>query len=153
MIQVGRHQVCGYETEWIRSGLQKAAERSGRTDFPFLDDVYDSIVHYMEFKCPLRLLPIEKLNDRIAHMLKRIGCEHIARALPPMAPPITISLEEAAFSAGENYELGFFANLKSEIVQARKSGASALVFEDVRASVCILNKREEWDDSCEEIER
>ena len=153
VLQVGRHQVCGYDTEWIRLGLMRAAKRADREDFPFIDDIYDSIVHYMEHKCPLRLLKIEKLIERITFMLKRIGCEHIARALPAMAPPLTISLEEAALSAGENYELGFFLNLKTEIMQAKKAGASALVFDDVKSSVCILTQKEGWDQACEELEK
>lgn len=153
VLQVGRHQVCGYQTEWIRVGLEKAASRAGREAFPFLDDIYDSIVHYLEHKCSLRLMPVEKLNERIYYMLKRIGCEHIARALPPMAPPITISLEDAAREAGDNYELGFFTHLKSEIQEAKLTGAAALVFDDVRSSVCILTKKEEWDEHCDTLER
>jgi len=153
VIQVGRHQVCGYDTEFIRNGLLQAAVGAGRSDFPFLDDVYDSILHYLEFKCPLRLLPNEKLNERISYMLKRIGCEHIARALPKLAPSITISLEEAAINAGDSYELGFFTNLKTEIQEARSTGAEAVVFEDVKSSVCILTKREEWDEKCEVMEK
>ena len=134
-------------------GLQHAAERAGREDFPFLDDVYDAIVHYMQHKCPLRLLPVEKLVERIGFMLKRMGCEHIAMALPPMAPPITISLEQAAHEAGENYELGFFANLKSAVHEAKQAGAAALVFEDVRSSVRIVTRKKEWDQSCEDLEK
>ena len=101
VLQVGRHQVCGYQTDWIRVGLEKAASRAGREAFPFLDDIYDSIVHYLEHKCSLRLMPVEKLNERIYYMLKRIGCEHIARALPPMAPPIAPPVWSRANCIGE----------------------------------------------------
>jgi hypothetical protein len=153
VLQVGKYQVCGYDTDWIKVGLENAAERAGQTDFPFIEDIYDSIVHYLEHKCPLRLLPVEQLNERIVFMLKRIGCEHIAKALPLMAPPITISLEEAAFEAGDNFELGFFANLKSEIDDAKRAGAAAVIFEDVIKSVCILTKKEEWDESCDQLEK
>ena len=144
--------MCGYETTWIRDGLQSAAQRADREDFPFLEDIYDSIVHYMEHKCPLRLLPIENLLERISYMLKRIGMEHIARALPAMAPPITISLEESAHAAGDNFELGFFTTLKQEISEAKKAGAAALVFDDVKESVCILTNKQAWDQCCEELE-
>lgn len=153
VLQVGRHQVCGYETDWIRMGLEQAVERAGCKDFPFIDDIYDSIVHYMEHKCPLRLLPVEKLNQRIIHMLKRIGCEHLAKAMPTVAPPITISLEDAAKQAGENYELGFFSNLKEEIQEAKSTGAAALVFDDVKTSVRILKQRDQWDESCDSLEQ
>lgn len=153
VLQVGRYQVCGYETDWIRQGLMRAAQRAGRSDFPFIDDIYDSIIYYLEHKCPLRLLPVEKLIERIAYMLKRIGCEHIAKALPRMSPAITISLEEAATEAGDNFELGFFTHLKDFIVEAKEKGAPAIVFEDVKNSVRILSRRDEWDESCEHLER
>lgn len=152
VLQVGRHQVCGYKTDWIRAGLEQAAVRAGQKDFPFVEDVYDAIVYYLENKCSLRLLPVEALNQRIVHMLKRIGCEHIARAVTSMAPPITLSLEEAAQQAGEQYELGFFNVLKQEIKDAKDSGAAAVIFEDVKKSVCILKNTEQWDESCTELE-
>jgi len=152
VLQVGKHHICGYDTEWIRQGLIHGAQKAGRTDFPFIEDVYDSIVHYLEHKCPLRLMSIEKLMQRIRFMLKRIGCEHIANAIPTMAPSITISLEEAASDLDQNYELGFFANLKSEIDHAKETGACALIFEDVKESVRKIMHKENWDNECVKLE-
>jgi len=152
VLQVGRHHVTGYDTSWIRNGLARASERAGRDDFPFLDDIYDGVVHYLENKCPLRLLPIEKLNDRIRYMLQRIGYEPVARALTAMAPPITVSLETAAEEAGETFELGFFNRLKEEIKSVREVGAEAIYFSEVKESVKMLKQTEKWNDECDALE-
>ena len=90
--------------------------------------------------------------ERIVFMLKRIGCELIAKALPRMSPPVTISLEEAAMQAGDNFELGFFTHLKTAIKEVKQEGAPAIVFEDVKRSVCILSRRDTWDERCEKLE-
>jgi len=152
VLQVGRHHVTGYDTLWIKTGIQDASRIAGREDLPFIDDIYDAVVHYLENKCPLRMLPIEQLNHRIRHMLKRIGCEPIAEALPPMAPAITVSLEVAAKQAGETFELGFFNHLKDEIHELKISGAESIYFSEVKESVRMLKQADEWNTECETLE-
>ena len=61
VLQIGRHQVAGYDTGWIDIALQRAAKSCDRSDFPFIDDIRDGILHYLEHKCPWRVLPIEDL--------------------------------------------------------------------------------------------
>ncbi|MBK1791462.1 hypothetical protein [Persicirhabdus sediminis] len=151
VLQVGRHQVSGYDTEWIRESIITAAELSGRDDFPFADDLHSGILHYLEHNCPLQLLKIEDLHKRIQHMLTRIGHQPMAEVLPRRAPAIEISLRDAAESAGNGYELAFFDHLQKEIGELKSYGVSMIEFNDVRHSVMVLRGQEKWNDSCDQL--
>jgi hypothetical protein len=152
VLQVGHYQVTGYSTQWIRKAIEQAAARAQQEEFAFTEDIYEGVIHYLEHKCSLRLLKIEDLYKRLAHMLSRIGYGSIANALVPIAPPITISLERAARDAGTGYELAFFKELQDELHQLKKTGAHDVYFSHVEECIQILKQTETWDDSCKELE-
>lgn len=137
-LQVGRQQVAGYGTGWIEESLNRAAASCGRTDCPFLNDIRNGILHYLEKRCSLKVLPLEDLFERMRGMLCKIGCDEIARHLVPLAPPITVSLIEPARKAGDGFELVFFQLLKDEIELLKNSGAESIRFCDVDESVQLL---------------
>ena len=86
VLQVGNHQIVGYGVDWIETALNRASVAADRDDFPFINDIRDGIVHYLENKCPLRLLPIEDLYARMSRMLERIGCAAISDHLKILTP-------------------------------------------------------------------
>ena len=51
VLQVGRHQVTGYDTAWLRETIMRGAVAAEREDFPFIDDLMEGIIHYLENKC------------------------------------------------------------------------------------------------------
>jgi hypothetical protein len=152
VLQVGRYQVTGYSTHWIRKAIEQAAVRAHQDDFAFTEDIYEGVIHYLENKCSLRLLKIEDLYKRISHMLSRIGYEQIAKAIIPVAPPVTISLERAARDAGDGYELAFFKELQDELFELKQTGATDVYFSHVEECVCILKQANNWNDECKELE-
>ncbi|MFC4993060.1 hypothetical protein [Rubritalea tangerina] len=152
VLQVGRYQVTGYSTQWIRTAIEQAAQRAHQDDFAFTDDVYEGVIHYLEHKCTLRMLKLEDLYKRLSHMLSRIGYGSIANALEPVAPPVTISLERAARDAGDGYELAFFRELQTELVELKKTGAIDVYFSHVEECVHILKRTDTWNESCKELE-
>lgn len=152
VLQVGRYQVTGYSTHWIRIAIEEAAERAQQEEFAFVEDIYEGVIHYLEHKCALRLLKLEDLYKRIAFMLSRIGYGSIANALQPIAPPVTISLERAARDAGEGYELAFYKELQNELFNLKDTGATEVYFSHVEECVHILSRTEEWDTRCEDLE-
>ena len=76
-LQIGRHQVIDYDTACLSDALRRAAQAAEREDFPFVEDIRSGIVQYLETKCPLRLLPIADLFERMRKMLLKIGFESI----------------------------------------------------------------------------
>ncbi|WP_018970319.1 hypothetical protein [Rubritalea marina] len=153
ILQIGRYQVTGYSTQWIRTAIEQAAQRAHQYDFAFTEDIYEGIIHYMEHKCSLRLLQIEDLYKRIAHMLNRIGYGTIANALEPVAPPVTISLERAAQDAGDGFELAFYSSLQHELKELKDTGAIDVYFSDVKEGVQVLaGNPEDWNAQCQELE-
>ena len=122
VLQIGNHQVVGYDTAWIDEALMRAAAMSDRQDFPFFEDIRDGILHYLEHRCSLRLLPIEDLYARMRSMLIRLGCDAIAKNLTILAPPVTVSLIRSAHKAGNGFELLFFSQLSEEIEQLVQAG-------------------------------
>ena len=152
VIQVGDYQVTNYDTFWIRRAIQNAANRANHPQFAFVDDVYEGIVYYLENKCPLRLLQLEALFDRIRHTLKRIGCEVIANALKVEAPAVTISLERAAIDAANGFELAFYQILQTEMSNLKKLGAQEVFFGDIKESILVLRQTKEWTEDCAQLE-
>jgi len=151
-LQIGRHQVLDYDISWLDEALQRAAHAADHEDFPFLDDIRNGVEQYLESKCPLRLLQLEELFERVKRMLIMIGCESIAAKLVPMAPPITVSLVEAAMEAGNGFELAFFETLRSELAELRAAGAGQIYFTGLRESSLILRGSEKWNKHCEKLQ-
>ncbi|MGB0992297.1 MAG: hypothetical protein ACPG32_07480 [Akkermansiaceae bacterium] len=151
VLQIGRHQVTGYGTAWLKETIIQGAEKAERDDFPFVDDLLEGILHYLENKCPLRVLTIEDLHARMRRMLERIGCEAIAMELPLLAPPVTLSLLRAAKEAGNGFELAFFNQIHDEIEDLKIHGCRELRFTGTRDCVKELRGVKRWTSPCETL--
>ena len=151
VLQIGRHQVSGYGTEWLRESIILGAEAAEREDFPFIEDLLEGILHYLENKCPLRVITIEELHSRMRRMLERIGCDAIARTLPLISPPVTLSLIRAAKEAGNGFELAFFNRIHDEIEELRMHGVKELRFTGTRDCVKMLRGVDRWTPPCEQL--
>lgn len=152
-LQIGRYQVIDYDTAWIDAALRRAACAADHEDFPFLEDIRSGIEKYLETKCPLKLLHLEDLYDRMRRMLVKIGCERIAEKLEPLAPPVTVSLVRAAIEAGNGFELAFFERLRAELTELRDSGAEEIRFTGLKESALILRGTDKWNKHCEAMHR
>ncbi|WP_193214208.1 hypothetical protein [Luteolibacter marinus] len=150
-IQVGRYQVIHYDTSWLSVALRRAASAAERHDFPFVDEIRLGIEQYLETKCPLQLLPLQDLFERMRHMLVRIGCESIAEKLEPLAPPVTLSLVRFANEAGNGFELAFFGRLRNELAHLHESGAEEIRFTGLSDAALALSGSEKWDHRCDQI--
>ena len=150
-LQVGRYQVIDYDTTWLDDALRRAALAADHADFPFVADIRGGIVKYLETKCPLKLLPLEELYDRMRRMLVVIGCGFIADKLEPLAPPLTVSLVRAAVEAGNGFELAFFATLGAELRDLRAAGAEQIHFSGQRESTLILRGTAKWNTHCDKL--
>lgn len=151
VLQVGRQQVTGYGTQWLRDTIIRGAQAAEREDFPFVDDLLEGILHYLENKCSLRVLTVEELHARVRRMLERIGCEAIAQTLPLLAPPVTLSMVRAAKEAGNGFELAFFNQIHDEIEDLKLHGVEELRFTGTRDCVKILRGVTRWTSPCEKL--
>ena len=151
MLQVGRQQVTGYGTQWLRETIIRAAAAAQRDDFPFVDDLLKGILHYLENKCSLRVLTVEELHGRVRRMLEKIGCEAIAKTLPLTAPPVTLSLARAAKEAGNGFELVFFNKIHDEIEDLKRHGVEELHFTGTRECVKLLRGVTRWTTPCDQL--
>ena len=131
--------------------LRRAARAANHEDFPFVADIRSGIVKYLETKCPLKLLHLEDLYDRMRRMLVKIGCECIAEKLEPLAPPVTVSLVRAAMEAGNGFELAFFETLRRELRELRAAGAEEIRFTGLRESALILRGTAKWNKHCDSL--
>jgi hypothetical protein len=150
-LQIGRYQVIDYDTAWLDDALYRAAAAAEHEDFPFVADIRSGIVRYLETKCPLKLLHLEDLFERMRKMLVKIGCERIAEKLEPLAPPVTVSLVRAAMEAGNGFELAFFETLRVELAELRSVGAEEIRFTGLRESSLILRGTAKWNKHCETL--
>jgi hypothetical protein len=148
-LQIGRYQVIDYDTAWLDNALIRAARAADHEDFPFVADIRSGVVKYLETKCPLKLLQLEELFDRVRKMLVKIGCERIAEKLQPLAPPVTVSLVRAAMEAGNGFELAFFETLRGELIDLRAAGAEQICFTGLRESSLILRGSNKWNKRCD----
>ena len=151
VLQVGKQQVTGYDTQWIRESLTRASNTEENRDLPFIDELINGILHYLENKCALSIVSIETIHARICNMLKRVGLEAMADALPLLAPPITISLKDFAQRAGNGFELAFFNELHDEIEDLRIHGVETINFTHSEDCVKILKNSSRWTNSCKSL--
>jgi hypothetical protein len=151
VLQVGRYQVNCYDSHWIREALRRAMERAEREDFPFVDEICDGIFHYLENKCSLRLLPLPALFEKMRRMLEQIGCENIAQALQPWAPPVQVSLLRLVEENECSVELSLFPLLRREIDELSAAGAHQISVWQVRESVMRIRQTQKWDQACERL--
>ena len=84
-------------------------------------------------------------------MLVKIGCERIAEKLEPLAPPLIVSLIEAANAAGNGFELAFFERIRAELAELHRAGAEVIRFTGLRESTLILRGEEKWNKRCEAL--
>jgi hypothetical protein len=150
-LQIGRYQVIDYDTSWLDVALIRAARAADHEDFPFAPDIRSGIVKYLETKCPLKLLHLEDLFDRMRKMLVKIGCERIAEKLELLSPPVTVSLVRAAMEAGNGFELAFFETIRLELAALHAAGAEEIRFVDLRQSSLILRGGSKWNQKCEDL--
>ncbi len=148
-LQIGRYQVLDYDTTWLDDALRRAAVAADHIDFPFVEEICDGIVQYLETKCPLRLLQLDDLYARLRLMLVKIGCTPIAEKLEPLAPPVTVSLVRVAMEVGNGFELAFFESLRCELASPRCAGVEEIRFVGLRQSVLVLRGTQHWNKSCE----
>jgi hypothetical protein len=140
-----------YDTAWLAVALRRAATAAERHDFPFVDEIRMGLEKYLETKCPLNLLPLPDLFDRMRHMLVRIGCESIAEKLEPLAPPVPLSLVRLAKEAGNGFELAFYGLLRDELAELRNAGAEEIRFTGLKEAAQVLSAAEKWDQSCDAL--
>jgi hypothetical protein len=150
-LQIGRYQVIDYDTAWLDDALRRAANAADHEDFPFITDIRSGIEQYLETKCPLRLLQLEDLFERMRMMLVKIGWESIAEKLELLAPPMTVSLVRTAMEAGNGFELAFFETLRVELAELRAAGAEEIRFTGLRESSLILRGSGKWNKQCEQL--
>ena len=148
-LQIGPHQVLDYDTVWLEDALRRAARAADREDFPLVTEIRNGVELYLENQCSLRLLHLGDLFERMRKMLVKIGCERIAEKLEPLAPPLTVSLVEAARSAGNGFELAFFETVRAELSQLREAGAEDIRFTGLRESAMILRGKSKWSRQCD----
>lgn len=159
VIQIGHHHVVGYETDWIDRALNRAARRCNREDFPFISDIRNGVIHYLENRCTLQVLPIEKLYDRMKAMLIRIGCQAIADNLQIICPPVKLSLSHLARNCQSGarghgsggYELVFHNILRKEIAFLRRQGVEEVHLSGSRKCTRLLNSCDTWNPACEQF--
>ncbi|MBK1834914.1 hypothetical protein [Roseibacillus ishigakijimensis] len=153
ILQVGNHQIVGYEVDWIETALRRASLAADRDDFPFIEEVRDGVIYYLEHKCSLRLLPIEDLYGRMRHMLDKIGCSAIARELRVLTPPLTLSLARTARKIPAGFELGFFQELRKLLDEVHQLGAEEVRFTEIQEATLLLAGTRDWDSRCEKMQR
>ncbi len=150
-IQIGPYQVLDYDTAWLEDAIMRAAKAADHEDFPMVEEIRNGVDLYLENKCPLRLLHLEDLYERVRNMLVKIGCGPIAEKLQPLAPPVTVSLVNAATAAGNGFELAFFETLRSELSELREAGAEKIHFTGLRESAQILRGTHKWTKHCDAL--
>lgn len=150
-LQIGSQQVFDYDTAWLETALHRAAHAAEVEDFPFAADIRSGVIRYLETRCPLQLMPISDLYDRMRRMLVKIGCQHIADHLQPLAPPITFCLHRLALGAGRGFEIGFFSALLDELDRLRIAGVEEIRFTGLRECVMELRGQTQWTNDCQSL--
>ena len=145
-LKIGNHCIQDYDTSWIKTALERMAKKSQQSDFP-IEEIYQGIQIYLKEKCQSPAIEIEELFQKIRMILNNIHCQHLAKNLQNLTPPLTFSLLLQFQRAQNTYELGFFYQLQ-EITSFSRYGAEILQFTQIDQCVKALNGRERWSKKC-----
>ncbi len=145
-LQIGRYQVSQYDESWLRDAIVSAGQAANHDMDVLVDDLVSGVNHYLEHRCPKRVLKVESLIDRISLMLDQVGLSAVAQELPAAAPPVTIALDELAKEG--RYELAFFGTLRNDIEDLREHGVSELRFTGMREAIFALTGAARWSPRC-----
>lgn len=116
-----------------------------RDDFPFVDEICQGIFHYLENKCPLRMMPLPALYDKMRRMLEQIGCETIATQLKPLAPPVHVCLLRLIQEHDCSFEMALYPLLRKEIDELYAAGANEIRFLHIKECAMHIRGVEKWD--------
>lgn len=138
-LQSGNCLVTGYDLSWLQAVLQEAAQEAG-VKLPFVQEVAQGILLYLEEECPLYTMPLEYLFGRIRKLLREIGLLRVADHLHPQLPPVNIELDELA---GENpLPLFFYTALRERMDTLREMGMTTYRFSGAQRCSLVLGHRQ-----------
>lgn len=137
-LQTGQCVVADYDQQWIEDVLREAAREAGVT-LPFVHEVAEGVLAYLEKKCPLKALPLEYLFARMSHLLCEIGLPLIAEHLHPQLPPVDIELD--AMAGEDPLPLFFYTKLKQRMDDLRRLGMTTYRFSGAHRCSLMLGSR------------
>lgn len=147
ILKIGKYYIMSYDEQWLSDAFDKAAKAMGGDVTPFKQDLLAGVMSYLEKVCPLQVLPIEELFEKIRTMLRNVGLSHLACGLITASPPIALNLGEMA--ARCPMPLFFFHTLKEELTELRHSGVESCAFSGIRECVMTLENSHRWTRHCQ----
>lgn len=138
LLQNGHCVVADYDVDWIASVLQDAAQSAG-VRLPFVREVAQAVMIFLQEQCPMRVVPLEYLFSRMRKMLDDIGMSLVALHLRTQTPPVDIDLDSLAHE--KPLPLFFYTELQRRMDELKRMGMNTYRFTGRKGCSLMLGSR------------
>jgi hypothetical protein len=135
---------CSAETVTI----ELMGDASSVLDPQVVREAAAAVVHFFKEELGRETVSVAEFSAALERALKMFGYEVVTTALERGAKPVGIDLDELA-RTGDEFELGFFKNLREEFSRQPKDSADAITFFGLRDCVKRLVRAKRWCQRCE----
>jgi hypothetical protein len=144
-------QLFEFDRKWLHAAIKRAADQAGYPSWWLTEHVTESIAFYLRLRNDEPAVAFSQLSQTVRYVLKVIGYKEIVPYFTPAPPPISISLVDLAWEAGDGYELAFFDALEKRIDALLAIGTDRLQFCGLIPCVKHLQKAKTWTRSCDRL--
>jgi len=149
ILQVGAYQISNYNTDWLLRALRDGLEMAEIPNPEVAQDVYEGVLYYLENDCPWKPLPIEKLYQKVASLLEKVGLGSARDCLPMYSPEIRISVAAKLEKLECHMEIALLKTLAEEVQSLHQYGVERVVFEEIKEAVYSLIPTKRWTKECQ----
>jgi len=148
LVRLPDRRAVRFERLWLERAVAEAAEGAGYHRWWLASHVAESVTSYLECEFEENIIASQCLRTLVASVLQVIGYPEVARAFRLPEPPLRISLDALAESAGAGYELAFFNTLDDTLRRILSGRAARVELCDLTECVKRLRRARAWRKDC-----
>jgi len=148
LVRLPDRRAVRFERLWLERAVAEAAEGAGYHRWWLASHVAESVTSYLELEFEENVIGSQCLLTLVSSVLQVIGYPEVARGFRLPDPPLRISLDALAESAGAGYELAFFHNLDDTLRRILSGRAARVELCDLTECVKRLRRARAWRKDC-----
>jgi hypothetical protein len=131
--------------------IELIGEASSVLDQETVRQAAAAVVHYFKQELKQETVSVGEFSRALEKVLNSFGYEVSATANEAREVSVAVADLEEIASRSNDFELGFFQNLRSEFHRHFESGLDVLSFQGLRPSVKMLVGRKRWCHRCDAL--
>lgn len=151
LVRLPDKRAIKYERSWLERAVAEAAGNAGYSRWWLAPHVAESVTSYLEREFDDNIIASQCLRTLVTSVLQVIGYPDVARSFKLPEPPVRISLDALARSAGTGFELAFFNELDSALRRVLSTQTARIELCDLSDCVKRLRHTKAWRKDCAQL--